>query len=89
MRDFNRNMDWQKTDDMTVAICESTRSFPKDEVQSLTSQIRRAAYTFSSNIAKSASRILTGLIRVIEKEGIFLSKAIAKTAAALVLIISL
>ena len=56
MRDFHNILAWQKSDDLTVAIYEATRCFPKEEVYALTSQIRRAAYSVPANIAEGASR---------------------------------
>ena len=56
MRDYRNIVAWQKADDLTVAVYEATKTFPKDEVYSLTSQIRRAAYSIPANIAEGASR---------------------------------
>lgn len=56
MRDFHNILAWQKADDLAVIIYEATRSFPKEEVYALTSQIRRAAYSVAANIAEGASR---------------------------------
>jgi len=56
MRDYKKISAWQKADDLTVEIYEVTRSFPKEELYSLTSQMRRAAYSAPSNIAEGASR---------------------------------
>lgn len=56
MRDYKNILAWQKADDMTVAVYGATRSFPKDEVYSMTSQLRRAAYSVPANIAEGASR---------------------------------
>ena len=56
MRDYRKILAWQKADDLTVAIYGATRSFPKDEVYSLTSQLRRAAYSIPANIAERAYR---------------------------------
>jgi len=56
MRDYKNILAWKKADDLTVAVYEATRSFPKDEVYSLTSQLRRAAYSVPANIAEGASR---------------------------------
>ncbi len=135
MRDYKKILAWQKADDLTVEIYEITRSFPREEIYSLTSQMRRAAYSTPSNIAEGASRssqkdylhflyiargsisevsyfihlsqrlkylnaenhvrlekqadeasrVLTGLIRSVEKETGLLSRAAAKLTYALVL----
>lgn len=56
MRNFHNILAWQKADDLAVAVYKATRSFPKEEVYALTSQIRRAAYSVPANIAEGASR---------------------------------
>lgn len=56
MRDYTKIQAWQKADDLTVAVYEATRLFPKEESYSLTSQIRRAAYSVPANIVEGASR---------------------------------
>ena len=56
MRDFRKIVAWQKADDLTVEIYRLTKQFPREEVYSLTNQIRRAAYSVPSNIAEGASR---------------------------------
>lgn len=56
MRDYTKIKAWQLADDLTVAVCRSTQSFPKEEVYSLTSQLRRAAYSVPANIAEGPSR---------------------------------
>ena len=43
-------------DDLTVAIYERTRSFPKEETYGLTSQLRRASYSVPANIVEGSSR---------------------------------
>ena len=139
MRDYKKILAWQKADDLTVEIYEVTRSFPKEEIYSLTNQMRRAAYSAPSNIAEGASRssqkdylhflyiargsisetsyfihlskrlkylsadnyarlekqadeasrVLTGLIRSVEKDAGALSRAAAKITSAFVLAFSL
>ena len=42
--------------DLTVEIYQLTKSFPKEEIYSITSQIRRAVVSVSSNIAEGAAR---------------------------------
>lgn len=56
MRDFTKITAWKLADDFTVAVYEATRSFPREEVYGLTSQLRRAAYSAPANIAEGASR---------------------------------
>ena len=47
---------WQQAMDLTVAIYESTRTWPKDELYGLTSQARRAAVSVPANIAEGYGR---------------------------------
>ena len=56
MRDYTKIIAWQKADDLTVAIYEATRSFPREEVYALTSQVRRASYSVPANIVEGATR---------------------------------
>jgi four helix bundle protein len=56
MRDYTKIEAWKLTDDLTVRIYQSTRSFPKDELYALTSQLRRASYSVPANIVEGSSR---------------------------------
>jgi four helix bundle protein len=56
MQDFRNLSVWQKSHLLTVALYEATRSFPKDEVYGLTSQIRRAGASIPANIAEGCGR---------------------------------
>ena len=56
MRDYTKIKAWKLADDLTVAVYERTRSFPKEEVYGLTSQIRRASYSVPANIVEGSSR---------------------------------
>lgn len=47
---------WQKSMNLVTAIYELTSQFPKEEVFGLTSQMRRAAVSISSNIAEGSRR---------------------------------
>jgi four helix bundle protein len=49
-------MVWQKAMDFVEAVYRETRSFPKEELYALTSQIRRAAVSIPSNIAEGQGR---------------------------------
>jgi four helix bundle protein len=56
MRDCTKIEAWRLADDLTVAVYERTRSFPREEIYGLTSQLRRAAYSIPANIVEGASR---------------------------------
>lgn len=51
---------WQKSMDLTKAIYDSTRPWPKEETYGLTSQTRRAAVSIPANIAEGQARGTTG-----------------------------
>jgi four helix bundle protein len=48
---------WQRAIELTVCIYKLTRSFPKDELYGLTSQMRRASVSVASNIAEGRGRL--------------------------------
>ena len=56
MRDFTKIEAWKLADDHAVAIYEHTKSFPKEEMYGLTSQMRRASYSVPANIVEGSSR---------------------------------
>jgi four helix bundle protein len=56
MRDYTKIEAWKLADDLTVAVYTITRSFPKEEVYGLTSQLRRASYSVPANIVEGSSR---------------------------------
>jgi four helix bundle protein len=47
---------WKKSIDLVAQIYDISKSFPKEEVYGLQSQIRRAAISVPSNISEGASR---------------------------------
>jgi len=47
---------WQKAIDLVLHIYEITKSFPREEMYGLTSQMRRAAVSIASNIAEGKGR---------------------------------
>lgn len=47
---------WQESQLFAVEIYHITRSFPKEEIYGITSQIRRAAASISANIAEGFGR---------------------------------
>lgn len=56
MRDFRKLAVWQKSHSLTLAVYKTTKSFPKEEVYGLTSQIRRSCSSISANIAEGCGR---------------------------------
>ncbi len=49
---FQELIVWQKAHQLTLKIYSITRSFPKDELYGLTSQIRRSTVSVAANIAE-------------------------------------
>jgi four helix bundle protein len=47
---------WQQAMDLAVAVYETTRTWPRDELYGLTSQVRRAATSVPANIAEGYGR---------------------------------
>jgi four helix bundle protein len=56
MKSFRDLKVWQKAHQLALAVYKSTRSFPKDEIYGLTSQMRRAASSVPANIAEGCGR---------------------------------
>ena len=54
---------WQKAMDFAESVYQATRGFPKEELYGLTSQLRRAVISISSNIAERQGRRSTGEFR--------------------------
>jgi len=55
-RNFKNIKAWQYADDLAVLVYSQTRSFPREELYGITSQLRRAAVSVPTNIAEGASR---------------------------------
>jgi four helix bundle protein len=55
-RDFKNIKAWQYADDLAVLVYAKTKSFPREELYGITSQLRRASVSIPANIAEGASR---------------------------------
>jgi four helix bundle protein len=56
-QDFHDLVVWQRAIELTICIYQLTRSFPKDEVYGLVSQMRRASVSVASNLAEGRGRL--------------------------------
>lgn len=56
MRDFRQLRVWEDSHQLALEIYKITKSFPKEELFALTSQIRRASVSIASNIAVGCGR---------------------------------
>jgi four helix bundle protein len=56
MKDYRKLNVWQVSRAMTLTVYRTSKSFPKDELFALTSQIRRAAASVPANLAEGCGR---------------------------------
>ena len=56
MEDFKDLVVWTKAHHLTLAVYRQTRTFPKEEMYGLTSQVRRASASIGANIAEGCGR---------------------------------
>ena len=56
MKDFKDLKVWEKAHTLTLLVYEETRSFPKEELYGLTSQLRRASASIAANIVEGCGR---------------------------------
>jgi four helix bundle protein len=47
---------WKKSDDLAFQVFHATKSFPKEEIYGLISQIRRSALSIPTNIVEGYPR---------------------------------
>jgi four helix bundle protein len=59
VRSFQDLIVWQRAMDFSVSIYSLTKTFPREELFGLTSQLRRASVSVSSNIAEGQARNTT------------------------------
>jgi four helix bundle protein len=56
MQNYKELKVWEKAHYFTLQVYETTKNFPKEEVYSLTNQIRRAASSIPANIAEGCGK---------------------------------
>jgi four helix bundle protein len=56
MQNYKELQVWKKAHDLTLNVYDITKKFPKEEMFSLTSQIRRSCYSIPSNIAEGCGK---------------------------------
>ena len=59
VKNYQELIAWQKSMDLVEEIYSSTRGFPREEIYSLTNQLRRAGVSIASNIAEGQGRQTT------------------------------
>ena len=57
IRSFRDLIVWDKSMELVKEVYRMTKSFPKEEIFGLTSQVRRAAVSIPSNIAEGHARL--------------------------------
>lgn len=60
LRQYQELIGWKKSMALVSEIYRHTQDFPKDETYGLTGQLRRAAVSIPSNIAKGQGRLTRG-----------------------------
>jgi len=56
VKDFHELKVWQKAHQLTLAICQVTTAFPREELYGLTSQLRRCSASIGANLAEGCGR---------------------------------
>jgi four helix bundle protein len=56
MKDFRELKVWQKAHQLTLAVYEATRGFPREETYGLSSQLRRSSSSIAANLAEGCGR---------------------------------
>ena len=56
MQDFRNLKVWEKAHALTLDVYRVSKSFPREEMYGLTSQVRRASVSIGSNIAEGSCR---------------------------------
>ena len=63
VQSYRQLIAWQEAMDFVAEVYRVTRTFPKEEMYGVTSQLRRAAVSIPSNIAEGQGRQTTGEFR--------------------------
>lgn len=63
VQSYRQLIAWQKAMDFAEEVYRATRSFPREELYGITSQLRRAVISVPSNIAEGQGRLSTGEFR--------------------------
>jgi len=56
VQDFKNLRVWEKAHALTLDVYKSSKTFPREEIYGLTSQMRRASASIGANIAEGACR---------------------------------
>lgn len=56
MRNYKDLIVWQKSHELTLKIYSATKSFPKEELYGISSQMRRSSASIATNIAEGCGR---------------------------------
>ncbi|TCI92604.1 four helix bundle protein [Tenacibaculum sp. M341] len=56
MRDYKKYEVWKKSHKLALEVYNQTKSFPKEEMYAITSQLRRASLSIPTNIVEGTSR---------------------------------
>ncbi|MDQ5843925.1 MAG: four helix bundle protein [Acidobacteriota bacterium] len=59
VKNYQELIVWQRSMDLVEEIYQTSRTFPREEIYGLTSQLRRAAVSIASNIAEGQGRRTT------------------------------
>ncbi len=60
IKSFGDSLGGENSMELSVGVYNATRSFPKEEMFGLTSQLRRASVSIASNIAEGQGRLTSG-----------------------------
>ena len=59
VKNYQELIAWQKAMDLVEEVYKVSKSFPREEIYGLTSQVRRAAVSIPSNVAEGQGRTTT------------------------------